>query len=59
MSNFSPTARQAEVAEYVVKYHAENGKAPTTRQVAAHLGCSQNNAWRLMRALLDKANSSQ
>jgi len=53
------TPRQTQVAEFIVKFHDENGKPPTTRQVAAHLGCSQNNAWRLMRAILAKADEPQ
>lgn len=52
------TPRRTQVAEFIVKFHAENGKAPTTRQVAAHLGCSQNNAWRLMRAILTRGIDS-
>lgn len=46
-----PTQRQIEVAQFVVKFHADNGRGPTTRELAKHLGCSQNNAWRLMQAV--------
>lgn len=53
------TPRQTQVAQFIVKYHSENGKAPTTRQVAAHLGCSQNNAWRLMRSVLNQGAQIQ
>jgi MarR-like DNA-binding transcriptional regulator SgrR of sgrS sRNA len=46
-----PTKRQTEVAELVVKFFEDNGRAPTTRELAKLLGCSQNNAWRLMQAV--------
>ena len=46
-----PTKRQTEVAELVVKFFEEQGRAPTTRELARLLGCSQNNAWRLMQAV--------
>lgn len=46
-----PTKRQTEVAELVVKFFEDNGKAPSTRELAKLLGCSQNNAWRLMQAV--------
>jgi hypothetical protein len=46
-----PTKRQTEVAELVVKFFEDNGRAPTTRELAGLLGCSQNNAWRLMQAV--------
>lgn len=46
-----PTKRQTEVAELVVKFFEEQGRAPTTRELAKLLGCSQNNAWRLMQAV--------
>ena len=46
-----PTQRQTEVAELVVKFFEDNGKAPSTRELAKILGCSQNNAWRLMQAV--------
>ena len=46
-----PTKRQIEVAELVVKFFEDNGKAPSTRELAKLLGCSQNNAWRLMQAV--------
>jgi hypothetical protein len=46
-----PTKRQTEVAELVVKFFEYNGRAPTTRELAKLLGCSQNNAWRLMQAV--------
>jgi hypothetical protein len=49
-----PTERQTQVAEYIIKFNQENGRGPSTREVAKHLGCSQNNAWRLMRAVLKK-----
>jgi DNA-binding transcriptional regulator YhcF (GntR family) len=45
------TPRQIEVAQFVVDYHQKHGKVPTTREVAKHLGCSQNNAWRIMKKL--------
>ena len=46
-----PTKRQTEVVELVVKFFEEQGRAPTTRELAKLLGCSQNNAWRLMQAV--------
>jgi hypothetical protein len=46
-----PTQRQTEVAELVVKFFEDNGRAPSTRELAKLLGCSQNNAWRLMQAV--------
>jgi biotin operon repressor len=46
-----PTKRQTEVAELVVKFFEDNGRAPSTRELAKLLGCSQNNAWRLMQAV--------
>lgn len=49
-----PTNRQIEVADFIVKFNADNGRTPTTREVAKHLGCSQNNAWRLMRTIAKK-----
>jgi len=49
-----PTQRQIEVAQFIVKFHNESGRSPTTREVAKHLGCSQNNAWRLMKTIAKK-----
>jgi biotin operon repressor len=46
-----PTKRQTEVAALVVKFFEDNGRAPSTRELAKLLGCSQNNAWRLMQAV--------
>jgi len=49
-----PTQRQTEVAALVVKFFEDNGRAPSTRELAKILGCSQNNAWRLMRSIAMK-----
>lgn len=46
-----PTKRQTEAAESVMNFFNENGRAPSTRELAKLLGCSQNNAWRLMQAI--------
>lgn len=46
-----PTKRQTEAAESVMTFFNENGRAPSTRELAKLLGCSQNNAWRLMQAI--------
>ena len=54
-----PTDRQTQVAKLIVDFHKEHGRAPTTREVAKSLGCSQNNAWRLMRAVVAKADQPQ
>ena len=54
-----PTERQTQVAKLIVDFHAEHGRAPTTREVAKALGCSQNNAWRLMRAVLNQGTAPQ
>ena len=52
-----PTSRQTQVAMLIVAFHKEHGRAPTTREIAKELGCSQNNAWRLMRAVLNQGES--
>ena len=52
-----PTARQIEVAEFIVKFYKDSGRSPTTREVAKHLGCSQNNAWRLMKTIAKKGGA--
>lgn len=52
------TPRQTQVAEFIVKFHAEHGKTPSTREIAKFLGCSQNNAWRLVRAVLNKGTQA-
>lgn len=54
-----PTDRQTQVAKLIVEFHQEHGRAPTTREVAKVLGCSQNNAWRLMRAVLNQGTAPQ
>ena len=46
-----PTKRQTQAAESVMPFFNENGRAPSTRELAKLLGCSQNNAWRLMQAI--------
>lgn len=46
-----PTKRQTEAAESVMNFFNEHGRAPSTRELAKLLGCSQNNAWRLMQAI--------
>jgi biotin operon repressor len=46
-----PTKRQTEAAESVMNFFNDNGRAPSTRELAKLLGCSQNNAWRLMKSI--------
>ncbi len=52
-----PTQRQIEVAQFIVKFYKDSGRSPTTREVAKHLGCSQNYAWRLMKTIAKKGGA--
>lgn len=51
-----PTQRQIEVAQFIIHFHKEFGRGPTTREVAKKLECSQNNAWRLMKTIAKKGD---
>lgn len=47
----TPTPRQFEVLQFIRDFHRNNGKSPTRREIASHLGISPNGAQRLVWAL--------
>lgn len=45
------TPKQQATYFCIQEFEKITGRKPSTREVANMLGCSQNNAWRLMKAV--------